>query len=112
MIQGVMSWCHVAGELEARQEVKRLRLELSKSHEEVAYLKKLLHNFDVKQKKTTHHQEKVPHVPQNDERAKRDFRKLGNQQKRKVTDFVYDEIRAMAEKRGCEAKHILAYLLR
>ena len=102
----------VKGELEARQEVKRLKLELAKANEKNAHLQSLLRNFDANQHKTTHHQPKAPHVPQNDPRAKKEFLKLGNQQKRKVTDFVYDEIRAMAEERGCEAKHIIAYLLR
>ena len=100
----------VTGELEAKEEVKRLRMELSMAHQEIDNLNKMLNNFD--HKNMPKQKPKTPTVPQNDIRAKKEFDKLQPQQKRKVTDFLYDQIKAFAEERGAQVKHIVAYLLR
>ena len=102
---------NVTGEIEAKQEVKRLRMENAQLREENSHLKKLLDGFDHRQKKTTHHQPKPASVPQNDPRAKKKFLDLKPQQKRKVTSYLHDSIRRLAEERDCEPKHIIAFLL-
>ena len=101
----------LTGELELKQEVKKLRMELNMKNQECDYLKKLLNNLDYKETKPKP-KPKTPNVPDDEPRAKKHFDKLGNQQKRKVTDVLFDQIRAFAEERGAEVKHVVAYLLR